>query len=152
MIQNQEPYKAWKSHKFNACAIRYEVASNIQTGDVVWFNGPFMPGIYNDITIFREGLKQKLEKEGEKAEADLGYRGEPDTIRHPRDYKSWSDRKAKAYVRMRHKTINRQFNQFKILSDKFRHDVRKRESVFRAVLVLTQIGFDIGEKPFDCNY
>ena len=111
-----------------------------------------MPGIYNGITIFREGLKQKLEKEGEKAEADLGYRGEPDTIRHPRDYKSWSDQKAKAYVLMRHETINRRFKQFKILSDKFWHDVRKHESVFRAVLVLTQIEFDIGEKPFDCNY
>jgi hypothetical protein len=32
----------------------------------VWINGPFLPGIYNDIKIFRSALKQKLEKAGEK--------------------------------------------------------------------------------------
>ena len=98
------------------------------------------------------GLKQKLEAEGEKSEVDLGYRGESDTIRHPRDYKCWSDRKVKAYVRMQLEAINRRFKHFRILSNKYCHEFRKHESVFRAVLVLTQVSFDIGEKPFKCNY
>ena len=38
-------------------------------------NGPFEPGIYNDIAIFRSALLTELD-EGEQVEADDGYMGE----------------------------------------------------------------------------
>ena len=86
-IYNQTPFnKEDYLYKYNAPGLRYELASNIQTGYIVWINGPFKPGNYNDIAIFRKGLKQKLEKAGEKAEADMGYKGELGTLCHPHVY------------------------------------------------------------------
>jgi hypothetical protein len=73
--------------------------------------------------IFCQGLKKKLEEAGEKAEADMGYRGELATIRHPRVYVSKSDRKAKAISRARHETINRCMKQFGCLSQTYRHNI-----------------------------
>ena len=71
MQQNSDFAKYFNSHKYKSgSALRYEVATNIQTGDIVWINGPFLPGIYNDIKNFCLALKQKLEKAGEKTEAD----------------------------------------------------------------------------------
>jgi hypothetical protein len=72
----------WKSHKFKGPGLRYEVATCIQTGDIVWINGPFPCGKYPDLTIFRLGLLHMLE-DGEMVEADAGYRGEPTKARTP---------------------------------------------------------------------
>ena len=152
-IQNQNPFsKSWYSHKFNGPALRYELASCIQTGDIVWMNGPFKPGTWNDIAIFCVGLKNKLEDANEKAEADLGYRGEPNTVRHPYVFISKSDIKAKKMSRGRHETINRRMKQFNCLSQTFRHNVNNHQDVFQAVAVITQISFDCGEKPWQCTY
>jgi hypothetical protein len=41
------------SYKFNGPGLRYEVALCILTGDIVWVNGPFEPGKYSDLAIFR---------------------------------------------------------------------------------------------------
>ena len=52
---NTRPFdKGQFSHKFNGPALRYELATNIQTGDIVHYNGPFKPGVYSDISIFRK--------------------------------------------------------------------------------------------------
>ena len=88
----------------------------------MWINRPFLPGIYNDIKIFRSALKQKLEKAGEKTEADSGYKGELGTIRHQRVYVSESDKRAKAISRSRHETINRRMKKFCCLSSTYCHD------------------------------
>jgi hypothetical protein len=40
----------------------------------VWINGPFEPGILNDVSIFQSCLLVMLE-DGERVEADDGYRG-----------------------------------------------------------------------------
>ena len=59
------------SFKYNASGLRYEIAVCILSGECVWINGPFEPGIYNDITIFRNAIMHELE-EGERVEADDG--------------------------------------------------------------------------------
>ena len=64
----------WFSHKFKGPGLRYEVALNIQTGDIVWSHGPFPPGAHMDLAIFLQGLAHKLEP-GERVEADKGYGG-----------------------------------------------------------------------------
>ena len=35
---------SWNSHKLGGSAVAYEVATNIMTGDIVGFNGPFPAG------------------------------------------------------------------------------------------------------------
>ena len=67
--------KEFYSFKFRKSALRYEVALCILTGDIVWINGPFPAGKYNDIEIFRNSLLSHLDQ-GERVEADDGYVGE----------------------------------------------------------------------------
>jgi hypothetical protein len=47
------------------------MACSLYNGDIVWYNGPFVP-INQDITIFRYRLQQMLGP-GEKVLADKGY-------------------------------------------------------------------------------
>lgn len=67
--------KRFYSHKFNGHGLRYEVAISILNSDIVWIAGPYMPGKFNDLMIFRDGLRQELDQ-GERCEADDGYRGD----------------------------------------------------------------------------
>jgi hypothetical protein len=138
-------WTGWYSHKFKGPGLRYEVALNIMTGDIVWINGPFPCGRYPDITIFRSALKDELEP-GEMAEADLGYRGEPGKIRLPIPGDDVQQR-----VRSRHETVNRRFKQFSCLGRVFRHNLGKHGSVFGAVAVITQLGIEDGDKLFDVS-
>ena len=74
------------SYKYNASGLRYEVAVCILSGECVWINGPFEPGIWNDIAIFRAALVSELE-EGERVEANDGYVGEaPRYVKCPKSF------------------------------------------------------------------
>ena len=45
MIWEPTPFsKMWYSHKFHGAELRYEIGMCIQTGDIVWVNGPFKCG------------------------------------------------------------------------------------------------------------
>ena len=75
-IPEPSPFdRKWFSHKFNHAALRYEMALCIQTGWIVWTNGPFCAGSYSDVKIFRAGLKRELDLY-ECVEVDRGYVGE----------------------------------------------------------------------------
>ena len=56
----------------------YELGVSIKTGDIVWWNGPFLAK-HPDRTIFRSKLKNLL-LPGEKVIGDLGYKGETKVI------------------------------------------------------------------------
>ena len=72
------------SYKFNHSGLRYEVATCICTGDLVWISGPGEPGMYNDIALFRNSGIMYLLDEGKRVEANDGYRGEaPVHVRCP---------------------------------------------------------------------
>ena len=86
----------------------------------------------------------------EMGEADLGYRGEPTTIRTPHDYVSRSDKRAK--TRARHETVNGLFKNWQVLTQKFRHSRHLHRPCFLAVAVLTQISFENGERPWQVKY
>ena len=82
-IRIAEHGKKFYSFKFRKSALRYEVAICILTGDIVWINGPYEPGIWNDIKVFRDSLLSHLEP-NERVEADDGYIGEhPQHIKCP---------------------------------------------------------------------
>jgi hypothetical protein len=99
------PYNpVWWSHKFNGAGIKYEVATCIKTGDIVWLNGPF-PCAMQDREIFDWGLKTKLIP-GEKVEADSGYTGRTQ-IATPAMGKNHVARKQKSQCRGRQENTNK---------------------------------------------
>ena len=67
--------KSLYSHKFHGPGLRYEVAVSLLSSDIVWIKGPFLPGDWNDLQIFRLDLLNQLDP-GERIEADNGYIGE----------------------------------------------------------------------------
>ena len=67
--------KALYSFKFHGPALRYEIGVSLLSSDIVWINGPFFPGDWNDLEIFCSNLKNQCEV-GERVEADNGYVGE----------------------------------------------------------------------------
>ena len=70
--------KSLGSFKHKYAGLCYEIAMCIKTSNIVWINGPFLPGDNPDIQVFRQGLIDMLE-EGEQVEADNGYIGEAPT-------------------------------------------------------------------------
>ena len=105
-INEPQPFNSmWYSHKFKDSALQYELAVCIQTGWIVWVNGPYPCGRYPDITIFQHKLKYKLNN-GEKVEADLGYCGELGYVQTPHNAVSLLDKQAGGRARARHETIN----------------------------------------------
>ena len=95
---------------------------------------PFPCGSWPDIKIFRERRIHAL-PQGEKSEADMGYRGKPAKIDLPEEniFCSNTQRVAKALVRSRHEACNRRFKQWSSLSLIFRHD-KKTTKLFLILL------------------
>jgi hypothetical protein len=141
------------SHKFKGSGLRYEVALSILGGDIVWIHGPFAPGAWNDIMIFRDSLMSHLE-EGERVEADDGYIGEaPKYIKCPKYFSSKEENvEMQQRVRSRQETVNNRFKMWGALKEKFRHDLDRHGDVFRAIVVMTQIAIDNGHRLFDVHY
>ena len=150
------PYsgRRFYTHKWKfLSALRYEVAVCILTGAIVWINGPYEPGIYNDIMIFRDALLHELEA-GERVEADDGYIGEaPQHVKCPKSIGSKPISEAmSSMVRRRHETVNKQFKQWQILKAPFRGDIRDHGSIFRCVSIVTQLCIDNGYPLFSVEY
>ena len=118
------------SHKFKSNGLKFEVGVCIQTGDIVWINGSFRCGMA-DITIARQAVVSALE-EGEMAEADGGYRGEPFYTKVPKAASSKSKEEAymKTVARSRHETANKRLKIYGILKKAFRHDLTKHYVLF----------------------
>jgi hypothetical protein len=60
------------SYKLNGPGLQYEIAVCIQTGNIVWINGPYKPARWVDISIFRDKLMWEL-LDGEWVVGDGGY-------------------------------------------------------------------------------
>lgn len=146
----------FSSHKFGKkSGLRYEIALCIQTGDVVWVNGPFPCGRWNDLTIFRSGLMTELDY-AERVEADDGYVGEhPQYVKCPAGFANPPECEfMQQRVRNRQETINNRLKFWGILKQFFRHRefLCRHGDVVRAILVITQLAIDQGEKLFPCGY
>ena len=71
------------SHKYaGKSAVRYELGVDIIAGNLVWIQGPYPAGTYNDIKIFNQCLRHFLEP-GKQVEADEDYRGHVDKVKGP---------------------------------------------------------------------
>ena len=142
------------SHKCKASGLRCEVAVCILSGECMWINGPFEPGMHNDIEAFHSALIDESE-EGERVEADDGHNGEaPRCVKTPNSVTQRFDTDLQqSLVRRRQETINKRFKQFGVLKQIFRHDVRDHGKCFRSVAVVAQLSIQHGEPPFsvDCK-
>ena len=120
--------KAFYSFKFKKMGLRYEVGLCIKTEDIVWWHGPFAPGLYNDDMVFKDARLKSLKK-GERAEADAGYKPSAPVANVP-NYTVPSRRYMAAMVRVRHETCNRRFKQWKILKEAYRHGIYDHQAIF----------------------
>ena len=153
-----EPYpyekewsKRWFSPKFHGPGLRYEIGVSILRGDIVWVNGPFPCGQYNDLKIFMEfGMKDHLE-ENERVEADDGYGDANPEFTKTKSgiFHAPMAAGVRNDVRARHETANKRIKQFGALSGVFRHDLSKHSTVFHAVALVTQIAIESGESLFE---
>lgn len=126
--------------------MRYEVALSIQTGWIVWVNGPFPAGRWPDINIFRHGLKRFLFP-NERVEADKGYRGDKNIDAPQDNCPNAAQMRSKTLVRSRHEIVNKRLKQFNCLKNVFHHDISKHGYCFDAVAVFTQLAIEFGGEP-----
>lgn len=145
--------KAWFSYKYRAAGIRYEIALCILTSDIVWIHGGFPAGDWNDLEIFRHALIHELDP-NERVETDKGYRGVfPATAKVPGlSISTQQQEEMRERVRGRHETINERMKNFKVMGERFRHDIRLHTNCFKAVAVLTQLAMENGDPIFSANY
>jgi hypothetical protein len=141
------------SHKYaGKSALRYELGVDIRGRTLVWIQGPYPAGKWPDIKIFNAVLANFLERY-ERVEADDGYRGHPNKVKCPLNDIAPAEKLAmQARVRARHETINGRLKNWGILSQVFRHDIRRHGEVFRACAVLTQLTLEQGEPLFSVEY
>ncbi len=78
-----ERKKAFAFHKYaGKLVLRYELGVDILAGNLVWIQGPYPTGKYNNIKIFNSVLPHYLEP-GKPMEVDNGYVGHADKIKCP---------------------------------------------------------------------
>jgi len=134
--------KPFYSFKFKRSGYRYEVGLCIKTGNICWWNGPYEPGEWNDEMIFKDALAKHLEV-GERVETDRGYRGSaPGKVKCPDGLLEDPNPAAKEMaqrVRCRQETVNERFKNWGILNTPYRHNIFKHQTVFGAIVCLTQL-------------
>ncbi len=142
---------AFGSHKYaGKSALRYELGICICTGHLVWIQGPYPAGKFNDIAIFNKALVNFLDPY-ERVEADGGQwlSWASKVCQVPREWANPPDSLAmQARVRSRHETFNGGLKNWGILSQVFHHDTILHGPVFRACAVFTQLMVENGEPLF----
>lgn len=142
--------RRFMSHKFGSNGLKYEIGVCIQSGNIVWINGPFRGGEH-DITIARQAVLNALEHD-EMCEADGGYKGEPYKIKTPKAASTAEESYMKTIARSRHETANKRFKIFEILKKRYRHALEKHSACFRAVAVVTQLSIEYGHPLYEVEY
>lgn len=138
--------KGFYGVKFNHSGLKYEVGVCIAMGHIVWIH-PHL----NDLNISRTALIGALDRD-ESAVADSGYRGEPHHIRTP-EVGTEMEIEMQDLARARHETVNSRLKFFNVLGAQyFRHSISFHSSCFRAVAVITQLGFENGAPPFHVDF
>lgn len=149
-INEPRPFSSkWNSHKLGGAGLAYELVTNIMTGDIVSYNGPFPAGEWSDIKIFRNQTRKHLGR-GEKVLADLGYQGDEKVVTKI-DSRNAAHSYGMGCARDRHETVNRRLRTWSALKQSFRHSRHKHNYIFRSVAVLEQAKMNLGERPFQVD-
>lgn len=143
--------KALYTCKLHGPGLRYEIAFSILTNDIVWINGPFLPGKFNDITIFKFSLIHKLE-DGERVEADDAYVSEsPQFVVCPASMSSREEEEScSKRIQGRHEILNNHLKFWTCLKKPFvgkgttEEKIEKHGAMFRACAVVKQVSMELG--------
>ena len=131
--------------------MRYEIAISLLSNDIVWINGPFCPGDWNDLEIFRHSLLHELEV-GERIAADDIYIGEAPTYVICAASCTTNEEKLKIHKRIegRHESINKHIKNWGCLKKPFVgkgtpiEKMNKHGNMFRACAVMKQVAMEMG--------
>lgn len=142
--------RKWYSHKFKGPGLRYEVGVCIQTGWIIWKNGPYPCGRWPDLKIARDKVLKRLRLQ-EKVLADGGY-ADGFTFCETPTGRNNPDQQMKQLARARHETINRRLKQFAVLSQVYRNDRKSHFRVFHAICNIVQLDIMTGAPLFQIEY
>ena len=150
-LQEVSPFdRTLWSFKINAAGARYEIGVCIQTGLIVWVNGPYNPGPWPDLRIFRDRLIHELAI-GEWVVADAGYRDGFQFVIPKQTGPSWLQMMTAAGT-ARHETVNGRIKVFGCLKVPFRHGMERHGRVFKAICNVVQISLQINGPTYTINY
>ncbi len=140
--RTNEPWpfnSCWFTPKHNGPGLRYEVGVCIQTGWIVWLNGPYPCGEWPDVKTALEQLVYVFEGD-ERAVADKGHRGHTMYFDCPWKHLDTAHQKnRKALARARHECVNRRLKQWRALKECYRHDLSKHGSILFAIANIEQL-------------
>jgi len=140
----------WFSHKFKGPGLCYKVGVCIQTGWIVWINGPYALGDWSNLAITCYGVAHKLGP-GEKYLADGGYSSQDRNVETPTGLKNHNQR-MKARARACHKAINGLLKQYGILWECFCHNRNDHAVVFKAIVNLVQAKIMLEDATYQVAY
>ena len=141
----------YSSHKFKKAGLRYEIALDLHEPKIVWINGPYKAGSYQDITIFKKkGLKDLMLKlPGKKGMADGGYEGEEDLLCMPCSLDGPFEHEYKSRSRIRHECVNNMIKKYRTMDSKWNFGKKKHALAFVAICVTVQYKMDNGLPIWD---
>lgn len=149
-IQEPEPWDSkWFSHKFHGPGLRYEIGLCIQTGHIVWKNGPYPCGDFPDLNIARDVLVHLPRVPGEKFLADGGY-NDPN-FDTPTGYNTVGQY-MREVARSRHETVNLRLKNFAIFRVPYRNERDRHYYCFHAIMNMLQLDILEGNSLFQVIY
>jgi hypothetical protein len=107
-------------HKFKRGAVKYEITILTYSSKICWISGPHAGGKH-DLTIFREGLKQKIDP-GKKVHADRGHKSnlaDESMLSTPNNLDSKGLQNFKSSSRLRLETLNARLKKYECLNQTF---------------------------------
>ena len=111
----------------------------IQTGWIVWVNGPFPCGEWSDLKIALDSVVHLLTGD-ERIIADDTYKGHPEYFDIPwKHLDNPTQRSRKSICRARHETVNRRFKKWQCMAQRWRHPLHKHGIAFHAVANIEQM-------------
>jgi hypothetical protein len=128
-------------------AVKYEIAILTYSSKVCWISGPHAGGKH-DLTMFREGLKQKITP-GKKVHADRGYKSKlADELMfsNPNNLDSKELQNFKSRSRLHLETLNGRLKIYECLNQTFQHGWEKQSLALKAVIATIHYHVDNGSE------
>lgn len=140
--------KKYWSHKTNSPCYSYEIAAALYEQEILSVRGPYPAGT-SDETIFNKpgGLRDKI-PEGKKVVADSGYRHCGAKVSISTSLDDERVKRFKRRAKCRQESINGRIKKFACLTTKFRHDAKKHQACFEALVVTVQYTMENGSPLF----
>lgn len=118
------------------------MATCIQTGIIVWSNGPFPCGSHPDLRTARASIVCQLDTtSGEMTLADGGHNDNCEFFETATGAND-ADQRMKSVARAHHETVNRGSKALRILGKKFQHKLNKHSVAFNACLNTIQMALE----------